>query len=129
MIKVEIEDQEAEDSISFLNFLKGNASGDRRSLVMQSNNGLFALRQGHWKYIEGLGSGGFTAPSHVGPVPDGPEGQLYNLHKDSGEQTYLYLEYPDIVRQMATLLHQIREEHHTRSNQHVDDRTNTNGES
>ncbi|MFB3040310.1 MAG: arylsulfatase, partial [Candidatus Poribacteria bacterium] len=61
-----------------------------------------------WKLIEGLGSGGFSNPKVVEPVPDGPEGQLYHLHDDPSETNNLYLEHPEIVKQLMELLNACR---------------------
>ncbi len=76
----------------------------REATVHHSINGLFAIRQGPWKLIQGLGSGGFTAPQQVDPEPGGPEGQLYNLQDDPGEQKNLWAEQPEIVERLAALL-------------------------
>jgi arylsulfatase A-like enzyme len=69
---------------------------------------MFAIRDGDWKLIEGLGSGGFTKPSTIEPEEGGPVGQLYNLADDPSEATNLYLERPDVVERMALMLDEIR---------------------
>ncbi len=72
--------QAAEDSFNLLPvFLGTNTRPVRDSLVMHSNDGMFALRQGNWKLEEGLGSGGFTAPRTAESALGGPKGQLYDL--------------------------------------------------
>jgi len=76
----------------------------REAVVHHSAQGLFAIRQGPWKLIDGLGSGGFTAPRQVEPEPGGPKGQLYNLDDDPGEQTNLWAERPEIVTHLTALL-------------------------
>jgi arylsulfatase A len=73
----------------------------REATVHHSGNGTFAIRQGPWKLIQGLGSGGFTAPQRIKPTPGGPGGQLYNLDDDPGEQTNLWIEQPEIVKQLS----------------------------
>ena len=50
---------------------------------------MFAIRQGEWKLELGLGSGGFSEPKRLKPEPGGPEGQLYNLAQDPGENDNL----------------------------------------
>ncbi|MEZ6065968.1 MAG: hypothetical protein R3B90_09725 [Planctomycetaceae bacterium] len=66
-----------------------------------------ALRQGDWKYIEQLGSIGFTKPAREQPVPGGPTGQLYRLDTDRGETTNLWLEEPQRVEAMRRRLAEI----------------------
>src|SRR5262245_39653859 len=56
-----------EDSESFLPTLRGGKG--RAALVHHSGGGMFAIRQGDWKLIEGLGSGGFSAPHSEKPKP------------------------------------------------------------
>lgn len=96
---------EADDSISFLHVLQGRGTGPTRSsLVHHSSRGIFAVRQGEWKFIDGLGSGGFTAPSIEEATPGGPAGQLYRISADPLEMRNLYLEEPDRFREMQELL-------------------------
>jgi arylsulfatase A len=73
---------------------------------------MFAIRDGDWKLIEGLGSGGFTKPSVIEPEEGGAMGQLYNLAEDPSETTNLYLERPDIVERLTMLLDEIRGNDH-----------------
>jgi arylsulfatase A-like enzyme len=86
----------------------------RDAIVNHSGNGVFAIRQGDWKLIQGLGSGGFTAPARVQPTPDGPKGQLYNLAEDISETNNLYLTNPDVVARLTALLEQCRQRTSTR---------------
>jgi hypothetical protein len=75
---------------------------------------MFAIRQGPWKLIDGLGSGGFTAPPKIEPEPDGPKGQLYNLDDDPAEQTNLWAERPEIVAHLTALLERYKQQGHSR---------------
>ncbi|MCL5280797.1 MAG: arylsulfatase [Planctomycetes bacterium] len=86
----------------------------REATVHHSGNGVFAIRQGPWKLIEGLGSGGFTAPAQVKPKPGGPQGQLYNLQDDPGEQKNLWLQEPEIVERLAALLERYKQQGYSR---------------
>ena len=101
---------EAEDSFSFLPVLMGKKTGSpvRESIVHHSVDGVFAVRKGEWKLIQGLGSGGFTQPASIDPVEGGPEGQLYNMKDDPSETTNLWLEKPEIVAELTTLLEEIK---------------------
>lgn len=91
----------AEDSFSFLPVLHGDLDKPTRtSMIHQSSDGMFGIRTGDWKLIDGLGSGGFTAPSQEDPEQGGPGGQLYHLKQDSLETKNLYLQHPDIVNKL-----------------------------
>ncbi|HEY8506317.1 MAG TPA: arylsulfatase [Gemmataceae bacterium] len=111
----ELPEGAGEDSYDMLPALLGTAGGPvREAVVHHSADGMFAIRQGYWKLIEGLGSGGFSAPRREKPTPGGPEGQLYNLADDPREQKNLYLEKPEIVSRLSKLLTKYREQGHSR---------------
>jgi len=100
MLGVDLPREAGPDSFDFLPVLLGEQPDDspvRRSLVMASGNGTMTIRVGRWKLITGLGSGGFSQPRRIEPVPDGPTGQLYDLQRDPAEQTNLFLEKPGTV--------------------------------
>ncbi len=95
---LEIESGNGEDSFSFLPAMEGNMSeATRTSMIHHSSRGMYSIRTASWKYIDGLGSGGFTAPGKIEPVPGGPRGQLYQMVSDPLESINLYLEYKDTV--------------------------------
>jgi arylsulfatase A-like enzyme len=107
LIGMEVESGNGEDSFSFLPVLEGNMSVvTRTSMIHHSSRGMYSIRNSAWKYIDGLGSGGFTAPSKMEPVPGGPEGQLYRISTDPLESKNLYLEYPDTVEMLKAELKQ-----------------------
>ena len=84
------------DSHSFLSTLRGKSSRERPPVVMQSGRKLMTIRSGDWKLIEGKGSGGFTKVS-AEALTEEPEGQLYNLAKDPGEENNLFEEMGEVV--------------------------------
>jgi arylsulfatase A-like enzyme len=100
-----------EDSFSFAHLLLGQpATGRvRQSLVMHSAQGMFAIRRGGWKLIEGLGSGGFTAPARVNPKPGEPEAQLYELYTDPAERTNRAAADPEIAAALRRELTRIQQ--------------------
>lgn len=105
-----------EDSESLVPVLLDRQPEDRpihEAVVHHSANGLFAIRQGEWKLVEGLASGGFSAPQTEKPRPDGPRGQLYNLAVDPGEKDNQYLRHPEIVARLGKLLDQYRTQGHS----------------
>lgn len=86
-----------------------------------------SIRKGKWMYIGAQAGGGFTAAkrgAHAfgGPAAityagrqnseiengkikkDSPPGQLYNLENDVKQTTNLYLQHPEIVHEMKSLL-------------------------
>jgi arylsulfatase A len=101
---------------SFLPSLLGqSAKGPvREATVHESINGVLAIRRGPWKLITALGSGGFSEPASETPAPEGPTGQLYNLDTDVAEQNNVFLQYPDEVAALGSLLDQYRKQDRTR---------------
>jgi arylsulfatase A-like enzyme len=99
----------APDSYSILPVLKGEGKAEAPPIVNESSHGLFAVRRGEWKLIEGRGSGGFSDPVFYSPGPGEPKGQLYNLLVDSSEKDNRYLYESERVNQMHLLLDSIRQ--------------------
>ena len=61
------------------------------------------VREGSWKLVNHLGSGGFTRPRKVEPEPGGPTVQLYDLASDPGETTNLWAEHPEMVERLLAI--------------------------
>ncbi len=95
-----------EDSVSFLPALLGTDEGPiRRSLVSQSINGSFAIRDGEWKLLLCPGSGGWSVPRPgADDTSEMPDFQLYDLSADPGETTNLVAEHPDRVAKMKAAM-------------------------
>jgi arylsulfatase A-like enzyme len=99
------------DSFDISPVLRGAQPEDRAvrgPIVMQAGGGLTLVRDGDWKLIAGLGSGGFSQPKKVKAEPGGPNGQLYNLRDDPGETRNLWLERPEVVGRLQKTLAEIR---------------------
>ena len=96
----------AVDSRSFLPVLLGESTNRpvHGHLVLKENAAV--IREGRWKLIRHLGSGGFSKPRRVKPEPDGPRGQLYDLEEDIGERRNLWLERPEVVERLSGILEQ-----------------------
>ena len=105
----------AEDSESVLPVLLGNKLEKpiHEAVIHHSGGGLFAIRQGDWKLIDGLGSGGFSTPRTEKPMPDGPKGQLYNLKRDPEEKDNVYLKEPETVKRLGELLEKFKKQGHS----------------
>ncbi|GAA4836387.1 arylsulfatase [Algivirga pacifica] len=86
LLNISLQKGEGVDSHSFAGVVSGEENWQGRTeAVYHSQVGTFALQHGNWKWIEHLGSGGFSKPRIV--EPEGVEtGQLYNLQEDTLEQ-------------------------------------------
>lgn len=97
------------DSYSFLPVLLGQPGQEPRPpLFLRSANKTMVVRDGPWKLIDGLGSGGFSKPGRVEPGPGDPPGQLYDLSVDPGETQNLWLEEPEVVSRLQEYLKSIQ---------------------
>jgi len=101
------------DSENILPALLGESKTGRTTLVEHAGN--LALRQGNWKYIPPGGMGGKAgnkakAGGGVNRQGIGPFPQLYDLSTDLGETKNLASEYPELVKELAAKLAQIRGE-------------------
>lgn len=103
----------AEDSLSFLAALLGEANPEsRQTLVSHSNHGEFAYRDGPWKLVFKL-SGRNLEQSRGKPTIV----ELYNLESDIGEEQDLAEKHPEIVSRMTTDFKQLIERGSSRSGQ------------
>jgi arylsulfatase A-like enzyme len=103
----ELHKNDGEDSSSFLHVLDGNTNKITRNfMIHHSSGGMYGIRMDGWKFINGLGSGGFTAPRELNPEPDGPTGQLYQIERDPLESTNLFFQRPDIVKKLRKELNE-----------------------
>lgn len=99
------------DSYSFLSLMmNANEVNKRPPVIHHSLDGMFAIRKGDLKLIEGLGSGGFTKPQRIEPMDSMVTGQLYDLKDDPSEKENLFVRQPENVEIMKVLLQKIRDE-------------------
>lgn len=98
-----------EDSFSFFEVLNGNKNYKVRDhIIYISAGGKLAIKKDGWKFIDVLGSGGFTLPRILNPVEGGPKGQLYNLAEDPMESQNLYMQNPEKVKALSDLLNKLK---------------------
>jgi arylsulfatase A-like enzyme len=99
-----------EDSYSILPVLSGKSQHVplQPAVVHSSSIGYFAIRQGDWKLIEGLGSGGFSVPKQIKQKPGGADAQLFNLKEDPREERDVYSGHPEVVKALRAQLDAIR---------------------
>jgi arylsulfatase A len=115
MTEQTISDSVAEDSFSFFEtLLDPSIPIKRKNIIYESSMGNLATKVGDWKYIDCLGSGGFTEPGTLESVKGGPTAQLYNLKSDPLESQNLFALYPEKVKLLKGLLNKYRQLGHTR---------------
>ena len=119
ILKNEIPENAAEDSLSFLSMLKGSSigQGTREAIIHHSMSGKFAIRKDNWILIDdptgddNVHNGepqwlkekrGYTA--HDYPA------ELFDLENDLAERHNLYAEQPDIVNALRELLEKYKRE-------------------
>jgi arylsulfatase A-like enzyme len=96
-------DDAGEDSFDISPLLTGekpDAPVHQTTLIV-SSAGVVSIREGDWKLIPQLGSGGFSKPARIKPKAGDPEGQLYNLAADPGEKDNVYAQHDDVVRRLT----------------------------
>ena len=103
----------APDSYSFLpSLLNKTNPHPRTSMVTADANGMHALREGEWKYIDDTPPEGL--PENRLKRVEGFEPQLYDLSKDPGETNNLYQKNPEMVKKLLEKLMEIRKADSTR---------------
>ncbi|MEY4132416.1 MAG: hypothetical protein RL592_474, partial [Verrucomicrobiota bacterium] len=99
----------AEDSRSFLPVLTGTTEAKgREDLIVHSADGVFALRKGRWKWIEGV---------PVDEIKDGARkahkdqfrSQLYDTVADPAESKDVSADHPEVVAELKDLLRRYRD--------------------
>ncbi|MFT7542147.1 MAG: arylsulfatase A, partial [Gammaproteobacteria bacterium] len=116
VIGYELPEDVAVDSFDMLPAMLGTQGDDdpiRPHMLTQSFRGEFQLRQGPWKYLAHVGSGGndytrdimkpYALPE---TAPDAP-GQLFHLQRDPGETSNLYFEQESKRKELQALLEQL----------------------
>jgi arylsulfatase A-like enzyme len=113
VVGYELPDEVAVDSYDMLPVMLGfQAEEDsiRPYMLTQSFRGEFQVRQGDWKYLDHVGSGGNKYDKGIlqkYALPEkAPEatGQLYNLMEDPGETTNLFFSHPEKRQELQELL-------------------------
>lgn len=79
-----------------------------KPIVHHSSNGHFALRKGSWKYIEKLGSGGFSKPASIKTLDGVSQERLYNLEEDLVEEVDLSTQHPAELNRLKQMLDSVR---------------------
>ncbi len=108
--KVISPDKAGADSYSFYDELIGkrNEKALRPHMVVNSVNGVVAIRKGPWKYIEGEATQDLSDGAKK-YLADQLRPQLYNLDTDMSETKNCIEEYPKIYEDLKQTLDRIRE--------------------
>ena len=107
-------DTAAEDSFNMLPAWLGKDRDPIRPYILQQGFGgsrYLAIRRGRWKLMAHKGSGGNRYAAHrllkkyhlPDTAPEAPA-QLYDLQSDPGETKNVYLEHPQIAKELESLL-------------------------
>ena len=101
--------QAAEDSYNILPAILGDAPAPiRKDMIVHSADGVFAIRKGPWKWIEGVPVEEIKAGVRKSRA-DEFKPQLYNTHDDPAETKDVSAEHPEIVRELTALLNLYRD--------------------
>jgi arylsulfatase A-like enzyme len=108
----------APDSVNVLPAFLGQPTAQplRRDLILQSANGVYAIRRGPWKWIEGvpLAPKSKKAPASTGPKADQFRPRLINLADDPAEAKDVSAAHPEVTRELAATLQQQRAQAYSR---------------
>lgn len=98
----------AEDSRNFLPAILGDpAKPIRDDMIVHSSDGVFAIRRGPWKWIEGVPVDEIKPGARKAHADEYHE-QLYNTHDDPAETKDVSAEHPEIVAELRALLNRQR---------------------
>lgn len=110
LLRVPLPDGAAPDSINIREAFTNTDLNHqlRQELVHHSSRGMFSIREGRWKLIDGLGSGGASRPHTRNRYFWRPKGQLYDMKSDHREEKNLWKAKPEIVRKLMADLQLVK---------------------
>ena len=97
----------AEDSYNIVPYLLGESveSPIRKYIVINTFFGYDIIRKGYWVFAPIVSCGGpYGDNKNKEPVPGGPQGQLFNLKDNPQQKINLWLERPEIVKELTEML-------------------------
>ncbi|MCB1207062.1 MAG: arylsulfatase [Verrucomicrobiae bacterium] len=99
----------AEDSYNILPAILGEPKEPiRNEVIVHSSDGVYAIRKGQWKWIEGVPATDVNAAS-AKKHSDEFHAQLYHTFEDPAETRDVATDYPDVVEEMKALLVRYRD--------------------
>ena len=97
----------APDSRDQLDTFLGNDTIGRDHIVQQNLNNTLSIIKGNWKYIEPSDKPAIEHWTRM-ELGNNPEPQLYDIASDPSEKTNVANEHPELVKELAYLLNQIK---------------------
>lgn len=106
----------AEDSYNMLPAILGETSSQaiRSDMIVHSADGVFAIRKGPWKWIEGIPEDGIK-PGVRKVRADEFRPQLYNTIDDPAETNDVSAGHPEVAKELSALLDRYRDGGYSRS--------------
>ena len=99
----------AEDSYNILPAILGQTSDPvRPDMILHSADGVFAIRKGQWKWIEGEPVPEIKPAARKAHADEYHE-QLYNTQDDPTETKDVSAEHPEVVKDLRALLARYRQ--------------------
>lgn len=98
---------DAPDSFDLLPTLLGKTRQNRDFVVEQGWS--LSVRKENWKYIEPSGKSRYDPYTNI-ELGNAPYPQLYDLSADPGEKINMADKYPEKVKELATLLEEVKHE-------------------
>ena len=99
----------AEDSYNILPALLGQTHEKpaRETMIVHSSDGVFAIRKGPWKWIEGIPATGSKRGSRKPPAA-GFQPELYNTVEDVAETQDVLKQHPEVAQELSALVERYR---------------------
>ncbi|WP_395737965.1 arylsulfatase [Prosthecobacter sp.] len=100
----------AEDSFNALPAFLGtkDAAPTRDHMFVHSSDGVFAIRKGPWKWIEGVPVSDIKVGARKAHATQFKP-QLYNLKDDPAEATDVSAQHPEVVKELSALVNRYRD--------------------
>jgi len=111
LLKIQPSEKEGEDSFNILPALLGHDKSKPadQARIFHSGGGIFAIRWGKWKLIQGTKGSG-SGQIEINKDSLNSIGQLYDMENDPYEQNDLWDEHPDIVQRLLELLEKYKKQ-------------------
>ncbi|MHB1078795.1 MAG: sulfatase family protein [Prosthecobacter sp.] len=100
----------AEDSFNALSAFLGtkDAAPTRDHMFIHSSDGVFAIRKGPWKWIEGIPVSDIKLGARKAHATQFKP-QLYNVKEDPAETTDVSAQNPEVVKELSALVNRYRD--------------------
>ncbi len=100
----------AEDSYNALPAFLGtkDAAPTRDHMFLHSSDGVFAIRKGTWKWIEGVPVSDIKLGARKAHATQFKP-QLYNVKEDPAEATDVSAQHPEVVKELSALVNRYRD--------------------